>query len=138
MTDPAASSTARLTKFSEAISSRPLFWRWSSSRIAPAISGSVSARVRHKGSWVFVSVAISTFSPGAMRARSRTGTLLGLPAFFRLADLIDPALVASARERRLQPDLEDLVRQTRPDDASAHREDVGVVVFARQAGGIEV
>jgi hypothetical protein len=51
ITDPAASSTARLTKFSEAMSSRPLFWRWSSSRMAPAISGSVSARERQREVW---------------------------------------------------------------------------------------
>jgi hypothetical protein len=56
-TDPAASSTARLTKFSDAINSRPLFWRSTSFLTAPATSGSVSASVRHIGSLV-VSVAI--------------------------------------------------------------------------------
>jgi hypothetical protein len=42
-TEPCASSTARLTRFSEAISSISSRWRPSSSRIASAISGSVSA-----------------------------------------------------------------------------------------------
>ena len=39
---PAASSTAWLTKFSEAISSRPDDWRVRSLAIAAAISGSTS------------------------------------------------------------------------------------------------
>src|SRR5438445_13736579 len=41
-------------------------------------------------------------------------------------------------ERCVEPELEDLVCQTEGDDAPAHREDVGVVVLARQAGGIEI
>ena len=44
ITDPEASSTARLTKFSEAISSRPSVWRFVSWAIAAAISGSAWAR----------------------------------------------------------------------------------------------
>src|SRR5207249_741962 len=44
----------------------------------------------------------------------------------------------SAVEHRVEPELEDLVRQTEGDDAPAHREDVGVVVLARQAGGVEI
>jgi hypothetical protein len=46
ITEPAASSTARLTKFSDAMSSRPLFCRSTSWLIAAAISGSNSARDR--------------------------------------------------------------------------------------------
>src|SRR5439155_5340037 len=41
-------------------------------------------------------------------------------------------------ERGVEPELENLVRQTEGDDAPAHREDVGVVVLARQAGGVEI
>src|SRR5262245_58578156 len=41
-----ASSTASLTKFSEAISSRPSCWRRTSLSMATAISGSLSARER--------------------------------------------------------------------------------------------
>src|SRR4029077_1885072 len=53
-------------------------------------------------------------------------------------DLIEPALVAPALELGPQPQLEDLVREPERDDASAHREDVGVVVLAREARGVEV
>jgi len=44
----------------------------------------------------------------------------------------------SALERRLEPDFQDLVRQTERDDAAAHREDVGVVVLARQPSGKKI
>src|SRR6266851_1674506 len=44
-----------------------------------------------------------------------------------------PALVL-----RLEPELEDLVREPVGDDASAHREDIGVVVLARQPRGVEI
>jgi hypothetical protein len=47
-TDPAASRTAWLTKFSEAMSSRPLFCRWTSFEIALAMSGSVSRSERQR------------------------------------------------------------------------------------------
>ena len=46
--------------------------------------------------------------------------------------------MAAAFKCRAQPQREDFVRQSEGDDASAHREDVGVVVFAREAGGIEI
>src|SRR5262249_18611997 len=125
MTEPPASSTAQLTKFSDAISSSPLFWRCRSSEIAFAISGSASASVRQSG--IFVSVAIkSCRRPVALRA-----LLLFL-------DLIEPPLVASTLEGGLQPQLENLVGEPERDDASAHREHVGVVVLARQPRGIEV
>ena len=44
ITEPAASSTAALTKFSDAISSSPSACRLVSRRMASAMSGSVSAR----------------------------------------------------------------------------------------------
>src|SRR5262245_47656486 len=97
MTEPAASMTARLTKFSDAISSRPLFCRFTSLRIAVAISGSVSASVRHSG--IVVSVAICVF------ARLKPSLLP-----FLFADLIEPALVPPALEFRLQPEIQNLVR----------------------------
>ena len=56
----------------------------------------------------------------------------------RRVDLVDAPLVASALERRLEPDLQDFVGKTERDDPPAHREDVGVVVLARQAGRIEI
>jgi hypothetical protein len=55
-TVPAASSTARLTKFSDAISSRPEFWRATSRWMVAKISGSVSARVREKAARAAVDV----------------------------------------------------------------------------------
>src|SRR5258708_29357994 len=112
MTEPAACSTAWLTKFSEAISSRPAFWRCSSLPMAPAISGSVAASVRQ-----------------------REG---GSTATFDLHDLVHAPQVASAFERRRQPEREDLFRQSEADDAAAHGKDVGVVVRAGQARGVEV
>ena len=55
-----------------------------------------------------------------------------------LGDLIEALLMAAAFERRLEPQLENLVGQAERDDASAHREDVGVVVLARQARRVEI
>ncbi len=57
---------------------------------------------------------------------------------FRLEDLIDPALVAPAFEGGLEPKCQNLVRQAERDNAPAHREDIRVVVLARQAGRIEI
>jgi hypothetical protein len=48
ITEPCASSTARLTMFSDAISSISCRWRPSSPLIAAAISGSASASVAVK------------------------------------------------------------------------------------------
>ena len=44
----------------------------------------------------------------------------------------------SAFERRVQPQRENFVRETEGDDASAHGEDVGVIVLARKARRVEV
>src|SRR6476661_7220222 len=102
MTDPAASSTAWLTKFSEAISSRPLFWRWRSSRIAAAISGSDSVSVRHRRG---VSVFVVMMSLSKVDGVSGAGPL----RTFNLGNLFDPALMPAAGECRLQPEGQDLV-----------------------------
>ena len=56
----------------------------------------------------------------------------------RFADLIDAPLVAAAFERRLEPQRDNLVREPERDDPAAHREDVGIVVLARQARGVEI
>src|SRR5262245_9454521 len=115
---------ARLTKFSDAISSRPWFCRRSSLLIAAAISGSVSASVRQ----------ITGHPRGrrAPEASSRSCARLGV------ADLIDPPLMPAALERRVQPERDDLVGQAERHDAAAHREDVGIVVQARQPRGVQV
>src|SRR5574340_740482 len=90
MTDPAAASTAWLTKFSEAISSRPEFCRWISLRIAPSISGSVSASVRQRvGDWAGAAMYL---------------------CLLNLGDLVDAPLVAASLERRLEPQLQDFVQ----------------------------
>ena len=65
-TEPAASSTAWLTKFSEAMSSRPVFWRLTSLAIAAAISGSVSASERQRDG---ASVGMSSFGFSGSRFR---------------------------------------------------------------------
>lgn len=44
----------------------------------------------------------------------------------------------SAFERSLQPRRQNLVRETEGDDASAHGEDVGVVVLSRKTRRIEI
>ena len=46
--------------------------------------------------------------------------------------------MASALEAVCQPEREDFVGEAGRDDPPAHRQDVGVVVLARQAGRIEV
>src|SRR3982751_858963 len=57
---------------------------------------------------------------------------------FQVRQLVDAALVTAALERRLQPDLQDLVGQSRPHDAATHGQHVGVVVLARQPGREQV
>src|SRR5258708_30551133 len=101
MTEPAACSTAWLTKFSEAISSRPAFWRCSSLPMAPAISGSVAASGRQRE-------GVST-------------------ATFDLHDLVHAPLVASAFERRPPPARADLFRQSQARGAAAHGQFVRVL-----------
>ena len=44
----------------------------------------------------------------------------------------------AARERRRQPQGQDFVREPERDDPAAHREDVGVVVLARQPRRVEI
>ena len=46
--------------------------------------------------------------------------------------------MTAALEWSVQPQSEDVIRKPEGHDASTHREDVGVVVLARQAGGVEV
>ena len=46
--------------------------------------------------------------------------------------------MAAAFKRRLEPEGDDLVGEPLGHDASAHREYVRVVVFAREARGVEV
>src|SRR5690606_7239829 len=70
-----------------------------------------------------------------------TATRGGSPGQFLLldrADLVDPTLVPATFERRLEPELHDLVGETEPDDAPPERQDVRVVVLAGHAGGVEV
>src|SRR4029450_8041355 len=50
----------------------------------------------------------------------------------------DPPLVAAASETGFQPQRHDFIGKAEGDDAPAHREDVGVVVLARQPRGIEI
>jgi hypothetical protein len=52
--------------------------------------------------------------------------------------LVDATLMAPAFKRRLQPQRQDLVGKAEGDDAAAHRENVCIVVLARQPRGIEV
>jgi 23S rRNA (cytosine1962-C5)-methyltransferase len=44
----------------------------------------------------------------------------------------------SASKRRGQPDRQNLLGETQGDDASAHRQHVGVVVLARQPGSVQI
>src|SRR5437762_9086763 len=112
---------ARLTKFSDAISSMPLFCRWRSFRIASATSGSVSARVRSMA--LVISVVMSP-SPSASP--------------FRRRNLIEPTLMASTFECRFKPHFQDFVGQSECDDPPAHGKNVRVVVLAREPGHIQI
>ena len=62
--------------------------------------------------------------------------LSALPFF--LGNLIEPPLVPSALEGRLQPQRKDFVGEPERDDAAAHREDVGIVVLAREARRVDI
>src|SRR3954469_10855310 len=117
MTEPAACSTAWLTKFSDAISSRPEFCRCCSFRIASAMSGSVAISVRQREGVSVVDIS---------------------GASFNLGDLIDAALVAAALEGRAQPQRDNFIRQSEGHDPAADGEHVGVVVLARHARGVEI
>ena len=57
---------------------------------------------------------------------------------FSGADLIDAPLMPAAFERRLDPQHQDFVCEAEGDDTSAHRQNVGVVVLARQPSRVEV
>ena len=57
---------------------------------------------------------------------------------FRRGDLIDALLMPTACKDGLQPQFQDLVRETKCDDPAAHREHIRVVVLARKAGGEEI
>ena len=120
--------TARLTKFSDAISSRPVFCRCCSSRMAPAISGSVSARVRQRG-WTEVELGMALTMSRPVGRRTGEPVTSNLFAFFERGYLIDAALMASALECCRQPQADNLVCQAAADDAAADGEHVGVVVL---------
>src|SRR5262245_19373657 len=55
-----------------------------------------------------------------------------------MPNLVYPLLMASALKGSGQPQLDDLIGQAEGDDASSHREDIGVVVFAREARGEQI
>src|SRR5690242_20471588 len=84
MTEPCASSTARDTMFSEAISSISSRWRPSSSSMARAISGSLSARLAEKkllDRWL----------------RAASLALMGNPHLLRAADPAVPGAVTRSK-----------------------------------------
>src|SRR5690606_16852436 len=60
-----------------------------------------------------------------------------LERLLELGDLVDAAGVAATLERRRQEHVDDLVGESFPDDASADRQHVGVVVLASEPGGVE-
>ena len=57
---------------------------------------------------------------------------------FDFGDLVDTALVPATLEGRVEPEGQNLVREPESDDAGAKREDVRVVVLARQAGRVQI
>ena len=54
------------------------------------------------------------------------------------AILVDTALMPATLEGRVEPEGQDLVREPESDDAGAKRENVRVVVLARQAGRVQI
>ena len=103
-----ASITARLAKFSLAISSSPCRWRRSSRSTSRATAGSAS---RSEALW------------------SRLIRLL-------LFDLRDPAAVPAAGEFGVQPCLEDLHALVFAHEARRKDQDIGVVVLPREPGDL--
>src|SRR5215216_18963 len=97
--------------------------RRSSPEIASATSGSVERNASQ-----------SATNPSPVSRCS------GISAFssLDLGDLLEPSLVTSALERRIEPELEDLPRQLHGHDAASHREHVRVVVAARQVREVQV
>lgn len=81
MIDPCASSTARDTMFSEAISSISCRWRPSSFRMAPKISGSISSSgVVKKRAWHSGRRMPATLSPRCSDAEWRALTHASAPS----------------------------------------------------------
>src|SRR5574338_947244 len=96
-----ASITARLAKFSLAMSSRPRCWRWSSWSIRAAIAG----------------------SPWRSEALWSSGMSFSLGF-----DLLDPALVPSPFEGRIEPGPQDVEPFLFGDEPGGKDQDVRVVV----------
>src|SRR5262245_13458177 len=70
---------------------------------------------------------------GRCRQRGGAGPMAGAApsgAALDLGDLVDPTPVATALERRVEPQRDDLVGQPGGDDAPADGQHVGVVVLA--------
>src|SRR6267154_2559067 len=113
--EPMASRTASETRFSEGMSSRPVAWRRASSRRRSAICGSTESSGRF------------------MRS-------LEVVVFWLIecGDFVEAALVAAAEVGGGEESLDHFDRGFRGDDAAAEGEDVGVIVFAGEAGGCHV
>src|SRR3954470_2278305 len=73
------------------------------------------------------------------RGASCTATASILPERrFQLGDLLDPSGMTAALELGVQPDRQDLVGQTERHDPPSHGQHVGVVVFAGEAGRVQI
>src|SRR6266566_2483046 len=155
--EPIASSTASETRFSEGISSRPVAWRRASSRSRSAICGSTESSGRFMRSsaggvdvirnlvrkpWFCCSRCgmdrTAILSDGVEECQFRL-TLCGLSAFlfFDGRDFVEAALVAATQVGGGQENLRHGNGGFAGDDAAAEREHVRIVVFPRQAGGID-
>src|SRR5581483_10955724 len=114
ITEPCASSTASLTAFSDAISSRLFSRRSVSFSMAAKTSGSLFCRNDMKNLPLLFILLL------------QSGSELPLD----LGDLVDAPLMPSAGERGLQPNAQDFLRHRWLDHAAAEHEHVGVVVLA--------
>src|SRR5436305_82272 len=103
--------TCREAKFSDAISCGVVFWR----------SNSLSMIANS-------SVSLGWFSTASILSK------MG----FELVDLVDPPDMATAGELGAEPHAQDLVGQPEGNNPAAHRQHVGIVVLAGQAGGVQV
>ena len=119
-----------LTKFSEAISSRPLFWRCRSWPMALGDLGvGLGERAPHRG--------VGRCSVGMICSTEARGSAL-------TSALVSAAIWSRRRWWRppsnavLSHSVDDLVGEAGGDDPAAQREHVGVVVLARQPGRVEV
>src|ERR1700736_2057700 len=131
--------TAGEVKFSDAISWIVVFWRSSSRRTMSASTGSVAASAASPQADRSLMAPSAPARDGCAERSSAPSARCSCPfGLLDLGDLLQAADVAPPLELGRDPECQDLLGQLRRDDAATHRQDVRVVVLARQARGEQV